>query len=420
MKFKLLLLSLFIFLNAIGQSITKRTLFLGNSYTAVNNLPQMVADAATSTSDVFIFDSNTPGGYTLQGHTSNATSLAKIALGSWDYVVLQEQSQRPSFEISQVQVEVFPYAQSLNNTIVAQNPCAETVFYMTWGRKNGDASNCASYPPLCTYEGMDDLLNLRYMMMADDNDAIVSPVGAVWRHIRQNYPLLELYQSDESHPSVAGTYAAACSFYTVLFRKDPTLITFNSTLSAIDAANIRAATKLIVFDNLSNWHVGDYDPLANFSYTHLGGGQVSFTNTATNASDYIWNFGDGTTSTDSNPTHTFTTTGVFNVQLSANKCNMQNSSMQTINITTLGVQTNEIDANTLTIYPNPVKDRITLKVDAILVGVKYVIYDNLGRSVLTGKINSETSNIELKQLTKGIYLFSLEEHLKQPLRIIKE
>jgi hypothetical protein len=420
MKFKLLLLSLFIFLNVNSQSITKRTLFLGNSYTAVNNLPQMVADAATSNGDVFIFDSNTPGGYTLQGHASNSTSLAKIALGNWDYVVLQEQSQLPSFEISQVQANVFPYAQSLNNTIVAQNPCAETVFYMTWGRKNGDASNCASFPPLCTYEGMDDLLNLRYMMMADDNDAIVSPVGAVWRHIRQNHPLIELYQSDESHPSVAGTYAAACSFYTVLYRKDPTLITFNSTLSATDAANIRAATKLIVFDNLPNWNVGDYDPLANFSYTHLGGGQISFTNTSTNASNYEWNFDDSTTSTDSNPTHTYTTTGTFNVQLKANKCTMQNTSMQTINITTLGVQNNEIDANALTIYPNPAKDKITLKAEATLVGTNYVIYDNLGRSILTGRITSESSIIELEQLTKGIYLFSLGEHLKQPIRIIKE
>lgn len=85
---------------ANGQSITKRALFLGNSYTGVNNLPQMIADVTTSTGDTLIFGSNTPGGYTLQGHSTNATSLAKIAVGNWDYVVLQEQSQNPSFPIS--------------------------------------------------------------------------------------------------------------------------------------------------------------------------------------------------------------------------------------------------------------------------------------------------------------------------------
>ena len=99
--------------------------------------------------------------------------------------------------------------------------------------------------------------------MADSNNAIVSPVGAVWKYIRQNFPLIDLYQADESHPSVAGTYAAACSFYTALFRKDPTLISFNSGLTASDAADIRNAAKLIVYDSLLNWHIGEYDSLIN-------------------------------------------------------------------------------------------------------------------------------------------------------------
>ncbi|HEY0262763.1 MAG TPA: hypothetical protein VGB95_07035, partial [Chitinophagales bacterium] len=117
-----------------GQSLTKRALFLGNSYTYVNDLPQMIADAAASTNDILIFDSNAPGGYTLQEHSTNSTSLTKIAVGNWDYVVLQEQSQFPSFPDWQVEEDVFPYAKELDSIINAENPCAETVFYMTWGR----------------------------------------------------------------------------------------------------------------------------------------------------------------------------------------------------------------------------------------------------------------------------------------------
>ena len=251
--------------SAKAQNSSKRALFLGNSYTNVNNLPQMIADISASTNDTLIIDSNTPGGYTLQGHSTNITSLAKIALGNWDYVVLQEQSQLPSFPIGQVETEVFPYAQLLDSLINAENTCAETVFYMTWGRKNGDASNCASWTPVCTYAGMDSLLNLRYCMMADSNNAILSPVGAIWNYLRQNFPLIELYQTDESHPTVAGTYAAACSFYTAMFRKDPTAITFNSTLTLDDATNIKNATKLLVYNNLLNWHIGQYDSLNNLN-----------------------------------------------------------------------------------------------------------------------------------------------------------
>ncbi len=391
---------------ANGQSITKRALFLGNSYTEVNNLPQMVADVSTSTGDTLLFDSNTPGGYTLQGHSTNAISLAKIAKGNWDYVVLQEQSQYPSFPISQVEKEVFPYAHFLDSVINAKNPCGETVFYMTWGRKNGDASNCASWPPVCTYLGMDSLLNLRYRMMADSNNAILSPVGAVWKYIRQNFPLIELYLSDESHPSVAGTYAAACCFYTTLFRKDPTAITFNSTLSSSDAANIRAAAKLIVYDSLMNWHIGEYGPLANFTYAILNGNQVAFTNSSLNAISFNWNFGDGGTSTDNNPTHTYLTTGTYITQLIANKCGISDTTFQTINIT-IPNGVNEISqTNNINIYPNPVTTILNVKHD-FSNKITYKIVSITGQEMQTGIINNSEKQINVSFLSEGIYFLQL-------------
>ncbi len=395
---------------ANGQSTTKRALFLGNSYTNVNNLPQMVADVATSTGDILIFDSNTPGGYTLQGHSSNATSLAKIAVGNWDYVVLQEQSQMPSFPISQVETDVFPYAYILDSIINAENLCAETVFYMTWGRKNGDASNCASWPPVCTYSGMDSLLNLRYRIMADSNNALLSPVGAVWKYIRQNFPLIDLYQADESHPSVAGTYAAACCFYTSLFRKDPTLITFNTTLSTADAANIRAATKLMVYDSLINWHIGEYDPLANFTYTISGVNQIAFANSSSNATNFYWNFGDGDTSTSENPTHLYLTTGSYIVTLIADKCGISDTSIQTINITPLGLS-DENTLNGMLIYPNPATTTISINHD-FSNNITYKIVSIIGQEMQTGLINNSDKQIDVSSLAEGIYFLELHDNNK--------
>ena len=153
---------------------TARVLFIGNSYTAYNNLAQLVKDVAASTGDVVITDVNAPGGTTLQMHSTNATTLSKIAQGAWDYVVLQEQSQLPSFQDAQVETDVYPYARKLDSLILDANPCAETIFYMTWGRKNGDAGNCAFFPPVCTYSGMDSLIRMRYQVTADTNNAIVS------------------------------------------------------------------------------------------------------------------------------------------------------------------------------------------------------------------------------------------------------
>ena len=406
MKYITLFLSLFIYSTVSGQGQTKRALFLGNSYTQVNDLPKMIADAAASTGDVLIYDSNVPGGYTLQGHSTNTTSLAKIAAGNWDYVVLQEQSQLPAFPINQVQFQVFPYAQTLNNLITTQNACAETVFYMTWGRKNGDAANCGFLSALCTYEGMDSLLSARYTMMANDNDAILSPVGAVWKHLRQHSPAINLYQADESHPSVAGTYAAACTFYAALFRKDPTEITFSSTLSASDAAAIRAAAKLIVYDNLLAWNIGSYDPLAGFTPVLSGANQVSFTNTSTNASEYFWSFGDGDTSTTAQPTHTYAAPGQYTVTLVASKCGQSDTLTQTVSISVNSTPAATDAGFALSVYPNPATKTLTLQ-HTIPGNLRYKIVNLYGAQVQTGTVNAMQQQLSVSSLADGLYFLQL-------------
>ena len=70
-----------------------------------------------------------------------------------------------------------------------------------------------------------------------------------------------MYANDGSHPSVAGTYAAACAFYVMFFHRTPDDITFGSTLDENTATTIRKAVKIIVFDSLEHWrqafpHVG--------------------------------------------------------------------------------------------------------------------------------------------------------------------
>ena len=296
-----------------------RVLFIGNSYTAVNNLPQLTADCALSIGFAGFpmeIASSTPGGTTFQMHTTNTTTQSLISQGNWDFVVLQEQSQLPSFPDAQVQTECFPFASQLNDQILAADSCAETIFYMTWGRQNGDASNCASWPPVCTYEGMDSLLNLRYRQMAIDNQALLSPVGALWNYIRTNYPEINLYAADESHPSLEGSYAAACSMVSIIFRTDPTLITFYSTLEPVVAEKIKLAAQEVVFNNLLEWHVGEYDPSANFN-TSLSGMNLNINNQSDNSFSFTWDFGDGTSSTDFSPQHSYGAAGNYILSYSA-------------------------------------------------------------------------------------------------------
>jgi hypothetical protein len=296
-----------------------RVLFIGNSYTAVNNLPQLTADCALSIGFAGMpmeVASSTPGGTTFQMHTTNATSQSLINQGNWDYVVLQEQSQLPSFPDAQVAAECFPFAAQLNNQILSVDSCTETVFYMTWGRQNGDAGNCASWPPVCTYEGMDSLLNLRYRQMAIDNQAILSPVGALWKYLRTTYPEINLYSTDGSHPSLEGSYAAACSMIAVMLRTDPYLITYTSTLDPVVAEKIKLAAQEVVFNNLMEWHVGEYDPAVSIS-SSSNGLNLQIENQSATVWNFTWDFGDGNYSTDFSPQHTYTNTGVYSLSYSA-------------------------------------------------------------------------------------------------------
>ncbi len=238
--------------DAVPATSLKKVLFVGNSYTAGNNLPELVKQIALSVNDQLEYDKHTPGGATLMDHANNNTLAQKINSKKWDFVTVQAQSQEVWLPDWYVNTNVFPYAKELSNKIRKSNSKGIPLFFMTWGRKNGDQANCGGNPN-CTYEAMDDRLKLNYLKMAGDNKAQVAPVGAVWRHIRENNPSINLYKNDGSHPSKAGSYAAACTFYTLIFEKDPALTSFDYSIPNDVEQIIRSVTKAVVYDDLDSW-----------------------------------------------------------------------------------------------------------------------------------------------------------------------
>jgi hypothetical protein len=72
------------------------------------------------------------------------------------------------------------------------------------------------------------------------------------------------------------------------------------------------------------------------------------------------------------------------------------------------------------VFPNPAQSVINVKADSKLIGEVYTIYDNTGRVVLSGKLNSQNTTIELGNLLGGIYMFSIGDNMKQTFKVIKE
>lgn len=387
-----------------GQ-ITKKVLFLGNSYTAVNNLPNLVSTIATSLGDALIFNSNTPGGYTLNGHSTNTTSINAINSNNWDYVVLQEQSQIPSFPPAQVQSDCYPYADSLNRMIQENDSCTVTMFYMTWGRKNGDGTNCPFYTPLCTYEGMQARLYQSYLEMANNLDAQVSPVGAVWRNFRINFPSVELYAADESHPSIHGSYLAACTFYASIYHKSPVGANIPAGITAQEGLDIQNTVNTIVFDSLSLWRIDTLGANADFSFNNISGLNFDFTPNYIYGDEYIWDFGDGTLDTTYNSnaaSHTFPASGNYSVQLIVNrKCK---SDTITLNINATVSDVNEKLENEFKLFPNPANEFLTIDFP---LASQILIYDLSGKLILRKELSAGEQIISTSSIENGMYLIRL-------------
>lgn len=352
-------------IGAVAQQ-SKSALFIGNSYTAYNNLPGLTANLALSLGDTLTTDSNTPGGQTLLGHSTTGASINKISTRPWDYVILQEQSQIPAFGDAYYYSDMYPGGKRLDSLIHANDTCTQTLFYMTWGRKNGDAGNCGAIPDLCTYDGMQNRLRNRYLQIADTLGAAVAPVGMVWRHLRANFPLLELYNPDESHPSLAGSYAAACTFYAAMFHQSPVGASYTGGLSSTDAANIQQAAASIVFDSLATWMIDTATVKADFAAATDSNGLVSLSNNST-ANYYWWLLTDSITSTDANPSFIYTgTDSIIDITLIAIKGCQADTATQSLRVlfeqapdTVSAISA--ISANTIRIYPNPSNGVFTIE-----------------------------------------------------------
>jgi hypothetical protein len=381
------------------HSQTTSVLWLGNSYTAANNLPDLLYQLALSGGDTVSYNSNTPGGYTLQMHSQNATSLQLINQQSWDFVVVQAQSQEPSFDPAYVNTNVYPYATFLDSAIQSNDSCTQTVFYMTWGRKNGDASNCTAWPPVCTYLGMQGLLRERYVQMAHDNNAVTAPCGEAWRNVIATTPTYDLYVADESHPSLYGSYLNACVFYATMFRKSPVGLPFMSTLPTGDAYFLQQVAAATVFDSMTVWNtnVNYADP--GFTSVQQSGLTYNFSANAS-AVFHQWNFGSGFNNGSANESYTFPSAGTYVVEhVTWNGC-LYDTLRDTMQIVPAGI--NNYNDGAYRIFSSG-NSTITVVATSNTGEATVELIDHSGRIISTQQLIGNRTEISTATCADGIY-----------------
>ncbi len=153
-------------------------------------------------------------------------------------------------------------------------------------------------------------------------------------------------------------------------------------------------------------------PIAGFTYT-LNGGSLSLTNTSQNASVYAWDFGDGGTSNQIQPSYVYTTPGTYTITLIAtNACGGADTTTQQIevlgllNLADLGIK----------MYPNPTSDQVQIEGLMEFMGETLVLLDLSGREVYRSKVTQETMSLDVSCAVNGIYLVRIQNGVL-PLRI---
>lgn len=208
-----------------------RVLFIGNSYTFVNDLPNTFAKLARSGGHKVEVGMSSQGGWKLADHVASAETLHLLNSTKWNFVVLQEQSQIPA--ITQVRnQEMYPAARELVQKI--KNIEATPIFFITWAHQNGIPEN-----GMTNYESMQTQINIGYMGIAQELNTVFAPVGSAWLAVVKQHPELNLWQEDGSHPTERGTYLAACVFYAVIFNESPDGLTYHTGVSKENAKIIQ-------------------------------------------------------------------------------------------------------------------------------------------------------------------------------------
>lgn len=190
-----------------------RVLFVGNSYTAINDLPRLVVHLAASeqppraVETAFVGE----GGATLKRHWDAGRALAEIRRGHFDYVVLQDQGALGHYDDGATPPRIADpdlfrtYARRFDEEI--RKVGAKTLLFMTWARLDAPHTQ--------------ETLARAYTDTGRELGAMVAPAGIAWQLALAERTRITLHDTDRSHPAAAGSYLAACTIYAALFARSP-------------------------------------------------------------------------------------------------------------------------------------------------------------------------------------------------------
>ena len=225
--------ALALFVAANNEAASVSVLFVGNSLTEKNDLPNTFKQlaAASSLHANIEVHSITPGGAFLYDHWKRGDVVAELRKLRPNFLVLQGQSTEP---VSASQS--FAHSAALLKA-EADHVGAVTILFSTWARPNGDPYYKDPLSGGSPAE-MQMRLNAAYAQVSHSIGATLAPVGVAFELAQHDAPQIQLLDGTQ-HPSTAGTYLAAAVLFRVIFNASPIGSTYYDGLPKDIAARLQ-------------------------------------------------------------------------------------------------------------------------------------------------------------------------------------
>lgn len=288
-----------------------KVLFIGNSYTHMNKMPEMFEQIATSKKMKIEVTMDAKSNHTFKMHSERPELFQTIKSKKWDYVVIQGFSRELMYDYTQIDTASIPYFNKIVDSVLLNNPCTNILLYMTWGYKEGSSL----MPETDTYLKMADRISNGYKYLSNIYDFPIVPVGDVHRYVREKYPTLNLYQEDNQHPMPLTSYMIASSFYSAIFKQSPTEAMVPKSVNPEDAKIVQNAAYKIVSENIDKYRLRKNTLDVTFERTKSGAFYAYCKSYYANAKSVHWDFGDGTSSKEKNVAHRYKVAGSYFIKL---------------------------------------------------------------------------------------------------------
>lgn len=173
-------------------------LFVGNSLTYTNDLPQLLVNIAQAKGRKIQAETLALPNYALSDHQADGRVQQMIASKRYKYVIVQ---QGPSSQ-AEGRAMLMETAPKLKELCDANN--AQLAFFMVW-------------PAYANYNNFDGVIS-NYTEAATITNSILCPAGTMWKEYIDRTGDLSYYGPDLFHPSLKGSQVAAEAIYHSIFK----------------------------------------------------------------------------------------------------------------------------------------------------------------------------------------------------------